>query len=684
MFEELFDFFINLLFRSKIARRIFLVFLVAASVGIFLLFRSCKKILDGPKAPAIERVAGAKSEQEKTLDEPKDPAIGMIAGAKAELEKTLERLGTSGEEVLEQLAKHPLRSTARVPEWLVFAEHKRHRILALPPEVEARLSQKLVDEEEANGGFYSEEEAVNRVSNIVQRIVAVLPEEIPVHIRLTKDDTLNACCLPDGTVFVHRGTLRQISDDELLAAILAHEYGHAVAHHGNESLSRVLKWAPVKGGVKGEAEEWAQEWKIEGKPAQGAIVKGLFGIGIHVGLNAGVHLPRSRRAELEADRLGMLYMSRAGFDPEAMIRLMELFEEKSGKEPAWAAYLSTHPSHQDRIENARKALPIVQADKLMGGAADALRKNRKYREFLKSSAPRFPIPLLDEGFVPQGLAMDTDRNRLWMSAYTTNGPSVLVEMNPDDGTVQGRHSLVNPDGTPHTGHVGGIAVTPQGLFLAASGEGVVHISPETLAAAGVRDEVRVSAPLPTHGLRASFCTFDGTLLWVGTFYEKKKFDTPKNQHRKGNNALCIGYEIAEKDGEPSLIPQKAYSLPDKIQGMAFAPNGCLVVSQSYGTDNSNLFVFRPEFDGKERLAYQNLGIPVCDLKQGHFRKGRLERVEMPPRAEGISFQDDSLFLLFESGAQLYREKDSDKGVPMGTIWGIGLDEFRSEDAPDTK
>ena len=282
-------------------------------------------------------------------------AAGAFANMMEKLDAELAELGTSRKEVLSYVAKHPLKTAAYVPEYKVFPEHKRRRIMALPPAVEVAIASNYIAKMKSEGQLYEDAKDMGRVLGVVDRIVAVLPEKIPVKVYLDKDETLNAYCLPDGTITVHKGALLQLKDDSLLAAIIAHEYGHAVAHHGNERLSRVLKWTAGDAVV----EEMCQTFAGKIGSENVSLVNAAYGLGKDVG----VMLPKSRRAELEADRLSVLFLKRAGYDPEAAVRLFEFFasleKDKPGQDE-WISYFSTHPANADREANARDALKTLE------------------------------------------------------------------------------------------------------------------------------------------------------------------------------------------------------------------------------------------------------------------------------------------------------------------------------------
>lgn len=141
----------------------------------------------------------------------------------------------------------------------------------------------------------------------------------------------NAFVLPSGKVGVTTGLLSLVRNDDQLAAVLGHEVGHAVAQHAAERYSQTAATNLGLGVLQGAAGDYAQ--------AAGAI-GGL-------GAQLGVLLPFSRRHELEADRLGVDYMQRAGFRPSEAVALWRLMAgQRQGSTPEFA---STHPSDASRI-----------------------------------------------------------------------------------------------------------------------------------------------------------------------------------------------------------------------------------------------------------------------------------------------------------------------------------------------
>ena len=163
--------------------------------------------------------------------------------------------------------------------------------------------------------------------------------------KVIDDGKANAFCLPGGKVAVYTGILPVTRDDDGLAAVLGHEIAHAVARHGGERLSQTLV---VQTGLAATQVALANR-----DPAVVQSVAALLGAGASVGLL----LPWSRGQESEADRLGLIYMAKAGYNPRAARDLWVRMSEGRGGGQRTPEFLSTHPSDATRIAQIEAWLP---------------------------------------------------------------------------------------------------------------------------------------------------------------------------------------------------------------------------------------------------------------------------------------------------------------------------------------
>ncbi len=189
------------------------------------------------------------------------------------------------------------------------------------------------------------------VRQVGQRIAAVapLPDAQWEFVLFDAPDTANAFCLPGGKVGIYTGILPITKNEAGLAAVMGHEVAHAVARHGAERISQGLL---IKLG--GQVLETALQTQPE---ATRGLVLGAYG----VGGNVGVILPHSRKQELEADHLGILYMARAGYDPREALAFWKRFSAASQKGPAFE-FLSTHPMDKTRIAQLESLMPQALAE----------------------------------------------------------------------------------------------------------------------------------------------------------------------------------------------------------------------------------------------------------------------------------------------------------------------------------
>jgi predicted Zn-dependent protease len=157
------------------------------------------------------------------------------------------------------------------------------------------------------------------------------------------DSTPNAWCMPGGKVVVYSGILPYTKDKNGLAVVLSHEIAHAVARHGNERMSQEL--LTQFGSV-------ALSEALKQKPAE---TQGIFNTAYGLGSQLGVLLPFSREHELEADKLGLIFMAMAGYDPQTAVSFWERMSSMGGQKPP--EFMSTHPSDSRRIARIKEALP---------------------------------------------------------------------------------------------------------------------------------------------------------------------------------------------------------------------------------------------------------------------------------------------------------------------------------------
>jgi len=198
-------------------------------------------------------------------------------------------------------------------------------------------------------GSTRDQEMVARVGKRIANAVAVFAAEqgkpdllkgYEWEFNLVDSKEVNAWCMPGGKVVVYTGLLPVTQNEVGLAIVMGHEIAHAVAKHGNERMSQ---------GMMQQLGGMAISVAVANKPAETqAIFMEAYGIGSAMGGT----LPFSRKHELEADRYGLIFAAKAGYDPrEAVAFWQRMAQMATGSKPP--EILSTHPSDETRIEKVK-------------------------------------------------------------------------------------------------------------------------------------------------------------------------------------------------------------------------------------------------------------------------------------------------------------------------------------------
>ncbi len=231
-------------------------------------------------------------------------------------------------------------SCAKVP----YTERKSLMLISLDEEI--ALGEKTFNELLKKSKLSEDKEKTEMIEKIGRKIakVADQPKYKWEFVLIDDDKTVNAFCLPGGKVAFYTGILPLCQDEDGIAVVMGHEIAHAIARHGAERMSQGLI-INLTGNLLAVA--------VANKTpeAQRAI---LDAYGLGTGL--GVVLPFSRKHEYEADYIGLILMSKAGYNPNSAVdfwkRMLKLSAGRNIPE-----FLSTHPNDEKRIENIKNHLP---------------------------------------------------------------------------------------------------------------------------------------------------------------------------------------------------------------------------------------------------------------------------------------------------------------------------------------
>ena len=185
-------------------------------------------------------------------------------------------------------------------------------------------------------------EYVNRVG---QNLVRNSDAKVPFTIKVIDSDEINAFALPGGFFYVNSGLILRADEEAELAGVMGHEIAHVAARHG------------TKTATKGELMQLATI------PVMILVPYGWAGYGIYEGLNLAIpmsYLKFTRDAEKEADYLGLQYMYKAGYDPNAFVSFFEKIEAEERRHPGSIPKIfSTHPPTPDRVQKAQEEIATI-------------------------------------------------------------------------------------------------------------------------------------------------------------------------------------------------------------------------------------------------------------------------------------------------------------------------------------
>lgn len=212
-------------------------------------------------------------------------------------------------------------------------------------EKEIAVGKQFAQEVERTSKMVNDPVVTEYVNRIGQNLVRNSDAKVPFTIKVIDSDEINAMALPGGFFYVNSGLILRADEEAEMAGVMGHEIGHVAARH----------WG--RNQTKGEIAQWATIPLILLGPG------GWAGYGIYEGLNVAMplsFLKFSRDQEREADYLGLQYMYKAGYDPNAFVSFFEKVEAEERRRPGSIPKIfSTHPPTPDRVQKAQEEISTI-------------------------------------------------------------------------------------------------------------------------------------------------------------------------------------------------------------------------------------------------------------------------------------------------------------------------------------
>jgi predicted Zn-dependent protease len=214
---------------------------------------------------------------------------------------------------------------------------ERQETLMYGTDKEVSIGDAMARQVEKNFKMCPELDINARVQKILDRLVEVTDRRDVIYsIGVIDEEELNAVSLPGGYIYVFKKLLDKVKSDDELAGVIAHEMGHITARHGIKRLQGIYGYTLLQLLAIGS-----------GDTAVAAGVNTIY---------TSVFLAYSRQDEYEADELGVKYLKKAGYDPNGMIKVLELLQKENERELHGISYFRTHPYLSERMAIVQKEI----------------------------------------------------------------------------------------------------------------------------------------------------------------------------------------------------------------------------------------------------------------------------------------------------------------------------------------
>jgi predicted Zn-dependent protease len=212
-------------------------------------------------------------------------------------------------------------------------------------EHEIAIGKQAAQEVERSAKLITDPVVTEYVNRVGQNLVRNSDAKVPFTIKVIDSDEINAFALPGGFFYVNSGLILAADEEAELAGVMGHEIGHVAARHYTRSVTKgtILQWATIPLILLGPG--------------------GWGGYGLYQGLNLAIpmgFLKFSRDQEREADYLGLQYMYKAGYDPNAFVSFFEKLQAQERRRPGSIPKIfSDHPPTPERVQKAQEEIQTI-------------------------------------------------------------------------------------------------------------------------------------------------------------------------------------------------------------------------------------------------------------------------------------------------------------------------------------
>ena len=280
---------------------------------------------------------------------------------------------------------------------------------------------------------------------------------------------------------------------------------------------------------------------------------------------------------------------------------------------------------------------IMALTLILWGALNIL-KFAIYSEYYSMESELCKNPGLSDGFVCQGIAASEEDGVILVSGYMADKSNSRIYVT--DLESNSYYVSLTREGKKYTGHAGGIALTGDVVYIANAGK-LFILSLSDILAAENGDILDIGKGVEVNN-DASFVFADERYVYVGEFHDGGKYvkDHPYETPDGKNHAIITRYKHTNLSS-----PDKIYSVRDTVQGVAFAPDGTIVLSTSHGLASSVYYVYHENDAIDSGLTLD--GAPV------YYLTNLKNKIKGPAMSEDMDYSNGSFITLTESASDKY-------------------------------
>lgn len=282
------------------------------------------------------------------------------------------------------------------------------------------------------------------------------------------------------------------------------------------------------------------------------------------------------------------------------------------------------------------ATPVVGFFAVIGGMNVA--KFVIYNEYYSSRTKLCKNPGLNDNFICQGIAISEKDEKILVSGYMTNKTASRVYIT--DLASNSYYVSLSKDGLDFNGHVGGIAITGDNVFLADANK-IYTIDLDDFLSSKNGDIVEIGSGIEVNNA-ASFVFSNDDYIYVGEFHNGAKYIT--NHPYETNDGMYYAI-ISRYDVDDLSKPNKVYSIRNKVQGACFTDDGRVILSTSYGLSDSIYYIYNEN----ECTLSSN----VLDEAPVYYLDNCIKQIKGPAMGEDLDYYNNCVITLTESASNKY-------------------------------